>query len=122
MTGTGRKSAGNRQLNIVRDFVGLFFNYFKVNFEDEVKKNPVTGIKKLPQITRGNVAYTEKQIKLLKELMLQHNPRMWQFCEMVYESCTRPHEETRLLKVGDFDFYMNRLRIRAEISKEGYDE
>lgn len=117
-----QKPASNRHINNVKDNINLFFNYFKVNFEDDVKKNPVKGIKDLPHITQGNKAYTDTQIKLLKELMLEHNPRILSFCEMVYESCTRPHEETRFLKVADLEFDQNRIHIRPELSKEGRSE
>lgn len=116
------KPAGNRMINNIQGNVSMFFNYFKVNFEDEVRKNPAAGIKKLPFTTQGNKAYTDKQIKLLKSLMLEHEPRIFTFCEMVYESCTRPHEETRLLKVMDLEFDQNRIHIRAELSKEGRSE
>lgn len=117
-----RKPASNRQINNIKDNINSFFNYFKTNFEDEVPKNPAKGIPDLPHKTQGNKAYTDKQINLLKSLMLEHNPRMLTFCEMVYESCTRPHEEARLLKVMDLEFDLNRIHIRPELSKEGRSE
>jgi|GEM_PF-6605601 len=117
-----RKPASNRQINNIKDNIITFFNYFKTNFEDEITKNPAKGIKDLPHLTRGNKAYTDAQIKLLKQLMLDHNPRILAFCEMVYESCTRPHEETRFLKIADLDFDQNRIHIRPELSKEGRSE
>ncbi len=117
-----RKSASNRQINNIKDNIISFFGYFKTNFEDEVTKNPAKGIKDLPHLTQGNKAYTDAQIKLLKELMTEHNPRILFFCEMVYESCTRPHEETRYLQVRDLDFEQNRIHIRPELSKEGRSE
>jgi site-specific recombinase XerD len=117
-----RKPASNRQINNIKDNISSFFNYFKTNFEDEVSKNPVKGITDLPHKTQGNKAYTERQIILLKSLMLAHNPRMLMFCEAVYESCTRPHEETRHLKIMDLEFDQNRIHIRPELSKEGRSE
>lgn len=116
------KPASNRQINNIKGNLSTFFNYFKLNFEDEVPKNPVARLENLPHKTQGNKAYTDKQIQLLKSLMMEHNPRMWTFCEMVYESCTRPHEETRLLKVMDLEFDQNRIHIRPELSKEGRSE
>lgn len=119
---TKRKVASNRQINNIKDNISSFFNYFKTNFEDDVAKNPVKGIAALPYKTQGNKAYTDRQIELLKNLMLEHNPRILTFCEMVYESCTRPHEETRMLKVMDLEFDQNRIHIRPELSKEGRSE
>lgn len=112
------KPASNRQINNIKGNLSTFFNYFKINFEDEVPKNPVARLENLPHKTQGNKAYTDKQATLLKTLMQEHNPRMLRFCEMVYESCTRPHEETRLLKIADIEFEQNRIHIRPEISKE----
>lgn len=117
-----RKPASNRHINNIKDNIISFFSYFKTNFEDDVPKNPAKGIKDLPHVTQGNKAYTDAQIRLLKELMTKHNPRILMFCEMVYESCTRPHEETRFLKVGDLEFDQNRIHIRPELSKEGRSE
>lgn len=111
--------AGNRQLNNIKDNVSGMFSYFVKNFDDAIAKNPVTGSINLPVITRGNVAYTDEQIKMLKEIMVVDNPNMLFFCEMVYESCTRPHEEARKLIIEDLEFNMNRIRIRPELSKEG---
>ncbi|MDB5288585.1 MAG: Site-specific recombinase XerD [Mucilaginibacter sp.] len=117
-----KKAASNRQINNIKDNISGFFNYFKTNFEDDVTKNPVKGIADLPHKTQGNKAFTDRQMTLLKSLMLEHNARILTFCEMVYESCTRPHEETRLLKVMDLEFDQNRIHIRPELSKEGRSE
>jgi integrase len=114
--------AGNRQLNNIKDNVGLMFSYYLKNFDDILDKNPITGLTNLPYITQGNLAYSESQVNTLKELMSDHNPSLLLFCETIYETCCRPHEEARKLIIDDFEFEQNRLRIRPELSKSGRNE
>lgn len=112
----------NRQINNIKDNIITFFNYFVKNFEDTISKNPASGLEDLPYTTQGNKAYTDKQIAQLKEIMQKDNPNMLFFCEMVYETCARPHEEVRLFQVRDLEFDQNRIHVRPELSKEGRSE
>lgn len=117
-----RTKCSNRNINNIKDNIITLFNYFVKNFEDTIGKNPASGLEDLPYTTEGNRAYTDKQITLLKEIMQRENPNMLFFCEMIYETCARPHEEARLFQVRDLQFDQNRIHVRPELSKEGRSE
>lgn len=111
------KKWGNRNGNTFISSCSTFFRYMIDNYEQVIVKNPIRGVKKLSFAVKGNKAYSEAQIAALKKIMLQDNPYLYFFCQTIYNTCTRPQAETRLLKCGDFDFNRKVLCVRADISK-----
>jgi site-specific recombinase XerD len=108
---------GNKNSNTFISCCTTFFRYLVDNYDYVITKNPIKGVKKLNISVKGNKAYTEDQIANLKKLMLKNNPYLYFYCQTIYNTCTRPQAETRLLKCGDFDFNRKVLCIRSEISK-----
>lgn len=103
--------------NGVKSDLATFFSYFIKNFDDVLAKNPVTGLDDVAENLKGNTAYTDRQIADMKELMLKKNPYLLFFCETVYETCTRPQAETRLIQVGDIDFSRKHLKVWSDNAK-----
>jgi len=111
------KTWANKTSNTFIAACSTFFRYMIDNYEYVIIKNPIRGVKKLSFTVKGNKAYSEAQIAALKKIMLRDNPYLYFFCQTIYNTCTRPQAETRLLKCGDFDFNRKVLCIRADISK-----
>ncbi|MES2873704.1 MAG: tyrosine-type recombinase/integrase, partial [Bacteroidota bacterium] len=112
-----KKTWANKTSNTFITACSTFFRYMIDNYEYVILKNPIRGVKKLSFSVKGNKAYSEAQIAALRKIMLQDNPYLYFFCQTIYNTCTRPQAETRLLKCGDFDFNRKVLCIRADISK-----
>lgn len=111
------KTWGNKNSNTFITACSTFFKYMTENYEHVISKNPVKHVKKLTVAIKGNKAYSEDQITALRKAMEKDNPYLYFFCQVIYNTCTRPQAETRLLKCGDFDFRRKVLCIRSDISK-----
>ena len=103
--------------NGVKSDLATFFSYFMKNYDDIVVKSPVTGLDDVPENLQGNTAFTDQQIKDLKALMEKKNPYLLFFCEFVYETCTRPQAEARLVQVGDINFPRGHLKVWSDRAK-----
>lgn len=97
--------------------ISTFFNHFIKNFDDILTKNPLKGVTRLTENHKGHTAYSDQQVIKLKEAMEAKNPYLFLFVQTVYETCTRPQSETRLLKCGMFDLNRGLLRITSDIAK-----
>lgn len=99
-----RQTWGNKTANNFVVDLSTFLNHWVDNFDDVLSKNYISKMGKLPTESEGNTAYSDKQIINLKKLMLEHQPYVYFFCLAVYNTCTRPKTECRLLKCGDVVF------------------
>jgi len=111
------KKWGNKNCNTFITSCSTFFRYMVDNYEYVIIKNPVKGIKKLNFSVKGNKAFSDAQIRELKKVMMRVNPYLYFYCQTVYNTCTRPQAEARLLKCGDFDFNRKVLCVSSEICK-----
>ena len=93
----------------------------KTIFKDLIKEgftktNPFDERKHLPESRRGKMYFSEAQISLLKKKIKEEDPMLWLACQLQYYCFIRPGE-IRLLKVEDFNFDENFIKIHADISK-----
>jgi integrase len=68
--------------------------------------------------------YSGEMAARVQELMLKHEDQpmgryVYQFCQVIYYTCTRPNKETRQLKCGDVDWDRKLLRIDPDRAKGG---
>ncbi|MGL6121660.1 MAG: tyrosine-type recombinase/integrase [Shewanella sp.] len=79
--------------------------------------NPIAAVKFLKTETKKHTAYTDDQMKKIRDAIVKGNePHLLFFIQFMYYSLSRP-EELRNLKVGDIFFDDRKILFRAEISK-----
>lgn len=106
--------------------IGALKSLFEVLVERKIiPKNPFRCIKKRKVVTSArNVAYTDEEIKKIKEYLQVNNLDLWHFCNFVFYAFLRP-EEIRRLKVKNVDIKKKQIYIGAHDSKvkrEGFVE
>ncbi|MDZ7879168.1 MAG: site-specific integrase, partial [Saprospiraceae bacterium] len=70
----------------------------------------------------GREYYKPAQKAQIKTFFQQHYPALWFACKFVYFCYVRNGNELIHLKISDLDLHLNRLRIGASHSKNGYTE
>ena len=63
--------------------------------------------------------FQDHQRARLKAKISTVDPMLWMLCQCIYYLFLRPNSELRLMKAGDFEIKRARVRVRAEISKNG---
>lgn len=123
-----------RQLHIIRFFdhlktTGTFANktinnmvaQLKVVFNDAVAreliiKNPLIGIKKLPEQSGKNFPFSKMQVAAIKKEMLKSDPDLWKFVKCIYHLFVRPVELMQV-RIRDIDFRTNQVIIHSSVGK-----
>jgi integrase len=117
-----RKSQGweNGTANNYLTNLNVFFNWLVK--EDRLEKNPLKGIEYLPVNITKHKYYDNATAERLKVALKEGNPELYQFCEFIYYTATRPQSEARLLQVKHILFERNLLFVPASISKNKIDD
>jgi integrase len=113
------KKLGNTTVNNYVSFLRVIFNWFVR--EEWIEKSPVK-IETLPQQATRHTYYTDAIAKKLKDLMKQSSPELYQFCQFIYYTATRPKSEARFLQVKHILFDRKLLFVPASISKNKKDD
>ena len=93
----------NRTRNNTKGFVGTFFKYFiKRDRTRKFRENPFEDTVKLPQVSHKHKAFSDRQ----REAFRKHCEKTGQsqlmlYCQFIYYTFFRPHEEVRRMKIGD---------------------
>lgn len=106
----------NRTANDHMIEVKALFNYIINNYDDVIEKNPCRGIRKLPQDSEKNKAFTMKQTEDLRQWMTDTDPQLLFFCKFIVYCFMRP-TEIRKLKIKYFDLDEGRIIVPAGIIK-----
>lgn len=80
--------------------------------------NPFSTIKKIKSEKVPALYFQKAQIAELKQMMLEKEPQLWVFVQMMYYAFIRP-SELREMKVGDIFFDEGKILVRRDISKNG---
>lgn len=83
---------------------------------DVIIKNPFKNIKKKPVNQGGNLAYSDKQRKEIKEYLERNNHPMFMYVQFVYYCFIRPNELMQL-QVKHINFKDKSIIIPGHISK-----
>lgn len=99
------------------EFAMTLFNWLAI--EEYIDKNPSKGkFIKLPTLKTKHRWYDrETKKKVLEFILASGNMPLYRACQFTYEALIRSKKELRMLKVGDFDRTLKRLRFRADLSK-----
>jgi len=81
-----------------------------------LETNPASGIKREPEETGRNIAYSAGHVSKLKEAMTDLNPRLWIFVRFIYYGFIRPAELSRL-KVSMIDARSRTINLPPAITK-----
>jgi site-specific recombinase XerD len=114
------KGWGNATTNNYVQFTSTVFNWFVK--EDKIAKNPVVGIDQLPVNISHHKYYSDAIAETIKNSMRVADPDLYQFCEFIYYTATRPKSEARLLQVKHILFDRKLLFVPAAISKNKKDD
>lgn len=114
-----RSQWSNTTINNNITYVRAIFNYFVK--EDIIAKSPASALEMLPVKVTKHKYYPEDIARKLKEAM-KVKPELYEFCQFIYYTATRPKSETRLLQVKHILFDRKLLFIPAHISKNKTDD
>lgn len=114
------KGWNNTTYNNYLSLMATIFNWFVR--EGKLVKSPTAGLeqKKAPVTTHRY--YSDEQAKQLKDRMKATNPHLYNFCEFIYYTGTRPKSEARLLQVKHILFDRKLLFVPGSISKNKKDD
>jgi integrase len=117
-----RKAKGwnNYTTNNYIGFAKMIFNWFVK--EDIIVKSPAASLEMLPVNITRHKYYSDDLAEKIKKALLKGNPELYQFCEFIYYTCTRPKSEARLLQVKHILFDRKLLFVPAHISKNKTDD
>lgn len=74
------------------------------NISPQPKKNPFKVIKKLPDNSNSFPPFQKHQKTRILAYCQEHEPQLHLFIMFMRMELSRPHQETRLVKIGDIDF------------------
>jgi integrase len=84
-----------------------------------IDKNPFVRLKKHKEvITYRNLAYTDDEVMMLKELIRERDPEMWTFIQFIYYCYLRP-TEIRSLTMDLINLRTRKIYIPGNVSKNG---
>lgn len=110
-----RKYSGkshNNQLGILK----IIFNQMKAPGRKWVEENPFHGIAELPEELGKNLAYTEREIKILTEHFKQHDKRMYYAINFTFH-CFIRKSELVTIRVGDIDWENLTIKLNSADTK-----
>jgi len=96
--------------NINREFAFMWFNWMES--EKIILKSPLS--KRLTKRIESGVSKNESYHGRIRDQVsaaLKENPVIDRFCKLVYYTCTRPQEETLLIKIADINLTERTLKI-----------
>ncbi len=87
-----------------------FFEYLKGI--DRIRNNPVFNIPvPTKKMDKGARPIGKADMKLLLDLIKEHDPQLYLSCMFIYYLALRPGQEMRLLKIKDIDLYNNVVTV-----------
>jgi integrase len=108
------KEASNRTYN---NYVQQMRTFFNALIEREyITFNPFLKIKYLPEQQPSLTAFSELELKKLKEYLILNDPQMWLICQFVFYTFIRPNELVQLC-FNDLDLKLNKITIQPHVSK-----
>ena len=110
-----RHLSGKTCNNTVSYLKTLFFMLFE---RELIPANPFCAIKKSKEEKGRNVAFSEKEIKLVISYMRKHDIRLYYATQFVRYAFIR-RTELMYLKVGDIDLHNHTIVVPAQVSKTG---
>lgn len=108
------KGLAGKTLNGHKANLSVLFNMMVER--ELISKNPISKIKKFPQTTGRNIAFTDDQRLDLEEEMKTYNYPLYVFTQWIYYTCIRPIELLRL-KVSNVDMINKNIVIYSDQSK-----
>ena len=97
----------------IKDYIGVIKAFFDYEIDREIIEiNPVARIPVLGQIVDNSPEpFTDKEKKLLKELIKPNDAQLWLACQILDYCALRPGMEMRLMRIGWIDFDKRHIRV-----------
>ncbi|MGZ8567755.1 MAG: tyrosine-type recombinase/integrase [Bacteroidia bacterium] len=114
-----RTDIENQTKNNIIERVRIVFGHMKDS--KIITQNPCESIKKLKTGTGRNIAYNDKQVKILKPIIQDQHPALWNFIQFLYYGLMRP-DEVRQLQIFHIDILKHRIYIPGKNTKIGRGE
>lgn len=115
-----KKGWNNSTTNNYISFTKVIFNWFVK--EDVILKSPAIALETLPVNISRHKYYSDEIAEKLKASIKQGNAELYEFCQFIYYTATRPASEARLLQVKHILFDRKLLFVPATISKNKTDD
>ena len=87
---------------------GLRSFYDEIVIQGMSSSNPFVGLKLLPKNYTASLYYQPGQVQLLKKIIHEKDPQLWQFVKFIFYCFIRPGE-LRQLKLSDIFFSENKI-------------
>ncbi len=100
-------------------YLKVIFNWFEK--EDVIAKSPAKALESLPVTVRKHKYYSDAIATKLKDVILNRDPELFEFLQMIYYCALRP-KELRLLQFKHILFDRKLLFVPADISKNKSDD
>jgi integrase len=110
------KGYNGKTHNNQRSVLHAIFTEVVKRWESYMPKNPFTGIPELPEDIGKNLAYDEKEKKILINYFLAHDKRMYYAVNFIYHTYIRKTELCEI-KVGNIDWENKTIRISSSGAK-----
>jgi integrase len=108
---------GGKTINSKVSYLKSLFNELKER--GLISENPFVKIKKQKETkSLQNLAYTEKDIEVLRIAIETQDPELWSFVQFIYYCYLRPNE-IRMLRYENLNLATGKIFIPATISKNG---
>lgn len=114
-----QKISNNTRNNYLSFIVTIFNHFIK---RKVIKENPAVHIDKLPVTITKHKYYDDKTLLKIKALLRAKNTQLYQFCEFIYYTGTRPESEARKLQVKHVLFDRELILIPGSIGKNKKDD
>lgn len=108
------KNLTNRTYN---NYVERFRSLFNELVDREyMLRNPFKKIKMLPITEQTIQAFSDEEVRRLREHCIVHAPLLWLVCQFIYYCAIRPNELVQL-KIRNIDIQSGNIFVAPEISK-----
>jgi integrase len=112
----GKQNLSNRTINNIKSNISTLFNFYVD--KEEIKKNPISKIKKLKTTAVKHKPFSDEQMQLIREDLTKNKEDQFLFfIQCIYFTFLRPGEELRLLKVEDIT--AKTIQVPGTTSKNG---
>jgi site-specific recombinase XerD len=114
---TERNWSGKTYNHYLND-ITTFLNYFNENYDEYIDKIPTLSLKRARVDRPGNSAYNDWQFKKLNDMMIENGDHLLRtFCSFIYYAALRNISEATKIKVSDFNYKQNTLKIESGTAK-----
>ena len=88
----------------------------EIQRREYIEKNPFMQFKFLAKEKQTVFAFSDSEVKLLKNYCLKHDKTLWLICQFIYYCAIRPNELVQL-RITYIDLHHGNILIPAEVAK-----